>query len=193
MLVGLLMERFSEKDWHNNLSDFRRCKSRKIWGEWFVIFGIVIEIGVGGWTAKEEWRLSARQADRHISEKQRKDFIKFLENSPKGPVMTGGRHPDSETQEYGNEVYSMLTNAGFTAESRANYSGNLAHFPIGSSVGIFVDNFNDAPAYFANLLAAFRFVGLNPTLFTNIPNRAYSFDEGNPSSNQVMILVVEKH
>ena len=137
--------------------------------------------------------LEAKAADRHISEKQRKDFIKFLENSPKGHVMTGSRHPDSETQMYCDEVYSMLTNAGFTAESRVNYAGNLAQFPVGSSVGVFVDNFSDAPAYSGNLFAAFSFIGLKPTFFTNVQNRAYSFDEGNPSSNQVIILVVEKH
>jgi hypothetical protein len=44
VLVGLLMEQFSEKKWHKNIDDFRCCKSRKFWGEWFVIFGIVIEI-----------------------------------------------------------------------------------------------------------------------------------------------------
>ena len=56
MLVGLLMELFSEKEWNKNLEDFRHCKSRKFWGEWLVIIGIVAEIFVAGWTAKDEWQ-----------------------------------------------------------------------------------------------------------------------------------------
>jgi hypothetical protein len=56
VFAGLLMERFSEKDWHKNLSDFRRSKSRMVWGEWIVIAGIVMEIFVAGWTAVEEWQ-----------------------------------------------------------------------------------------------------------------------------------------
>ena len=56
VLVGLLMERFSEKDWHKNLSDFRRCKSINIFGEWIVIFGIMVEIGVGIFSAIDAWQ-----------------------------------------------------------------------------------------------------------------------------------------
>jgi len=55
VFVGLLMELFSEKDWHNNLSDFRHCKFRKVCGEWFVIGGIVIEIVVGIFSAIDAW------------------------------------------------------------------------------------------------------------------------------------------
>ncbi len=55
VFVGLLLERFSEKDWNKNVSDFRRCKSRKICGEWFVIAGIVVEIGVGILSAIDAW------------------------------------------------------------------------------------------------------------------------------------------
>jgi hypothetical protein len=56
VLVGLLMERFSERDWHKNLSDFRRCKSVRVWGEWIVIAGIVVEIGVGILSALDAWK-----------------------------------------------------------------------------------------------------------------------------------------
>ena len=56
VFVGLLMERFSEKDWHKNLSDFRRSKSRMVWGEWIVIAGIVVEIGVGIFSAVDAWQ-----------------------------------------------------------------------------------------------------------------------------------------
>jgi hypothetical protein len=55
VLVGLLMERFSEKTQYENLSDFRRCKSRKVCGEWWVIAGIVVEIGVGIFSAVDAW------------------------------------------------------------------------------------------------------------------------------------------
>lgn len=55
VFIGLLMERFSEKDPYKNLSDFRRCKSRKVCGEWFVIGGIVIEIVVGIFSAIDVW------------------------------------------------------------------------------------------------------------------------------------------
>jgi hypothetical protein len=55
VFVGLLMERFSEKEWHKNLSDFRRCKSTNVWGEWIVMVGILIEIGVGIFSAIEVW------------------------------------------------------------------------------------------------------------------------------------------
>ena len=56
VFVGLFMERFSEKDWHKNLSDFRRSKSRMVWGEWIVIAGIVVEIGVGIFSAVDAWQ-----------------------------------------------------------------------------------------------------------------------------------------
>jgi hypothetical protein len=55
VFVGLLMERFSEKDWHQNLSDFRRCKSISVCGEWIVMVGILIEIGVGIFSAIDVW------------------------------------------------------------------------------------------------------------------------------------------
>lgn len=54
VLIGLLMEQFSEKKWHKNINDFRGCKRRKFWGEWLVITGILVEIIVAGWSAKEE-------------------------------------------------------------------------------------------------------------------------------------------
>jgi hypothetical protein len=56
VFVGLLLEQFSEKDWYNSLSDSRRCKSRKFWGEWIVIGGIVVEIGVGVFSAIDAWK-----------------------------------------------------------------------------------------------------------------------------------------
>jgi hypothetical protein len=55
VLIGLLMERLSEKDPYKNLSDFRRCKSRKVWGEWWVMAGIVVEIAVGIFSAIDAW------------------------------------------------------------------------------------------------------------------------------------------
>lgn len=56
VLAGLLMERFSEKDWHKNLYDFRRCKSINIWGERLVIIGIGIEMVVGIVSAIDAWQ-----------------------------------------------------------------------------------------------------------------------------------------
>ena len=50
------MERFSEKDWHKNLSDFRHCKSRMVWGEWIVIIGIAVEIVVAIFSATDAWQ-----------------------------------------------------------------------------------------------------------------------------------------
>lgn len=56
VLIGLLMEVLSEKKQFKNVKSFRRCESIKCWGEWFVIFGIVIELVVGAWFAKDEWQ-----------------------------------------------------------------------------------------------------------------------------------------
>src|SRR5258707_13796247 len=62
VLAGVLMERFSEKDWHKNLSDFRRCKSRNIYGEWLVIIGIGIEMVVGIFSAVNAWKNNPQNA-----------------------------------------------------------------------------------------------------------------------------------
>jgi hypothetical protein len=56
VLVGLLMEALSEKRWFNSIAEFRRWESAKYRGEWIVIFGIVAEIVVAGWFAKDEWQ-----------------------------------------------------------------------------------------------------------------------------------------
>lgn len=50
------MERFAEKDLYKNVNCFRNWKSAKVWGEWFVIVGIVIEVVVGSVTAISQWR-----------------------------------------------------------------------------------------------------------------------------------------
>src|ERR1035438_196207 len=56
VLVGLLMETLAEKKWFGTVNSFRRCESSKRCGEWAVIFGIVIEVVVAGWSAKDEWK-----------------------------------------------------------------------------------------------------------------------------------------
>jgi hypothetical protein len=204
VLIGLWMEGAPDEKEFRDIDAFWRHKSKAKWGWRILIVGILVEIGTAGTltvreelemrsTAKQAEELRKGNADRHISEKQRKDFINVLKNSPKGPVMTGSRHPNSETQAYFYEIVSMLTNAGFPLESQANYSGNLTQFPAGSSIGIFVDRLNDAPSYTWNLFRAFQSIGLNPSGFTNVAGRTYSFDEGNPPSNKVLILVVEKN
>jgi hypothetical protein len=55
VFVGLLMEKFWEKKWHSNISDFRRSKTIREIGEWIVIGGIVAEIIVAVSFAKVDW------------------------------------------------------------------------------------------------------------------------------------------
>lgn len=55
-MVGLLMETLAEKKWFKNITAYRRWESAKCWGEWLVILGIVVEIVVAGWFAKDEWQ-----------------------------------------------------------------------------------------------------------------------------------------
>ena len=55
VLVGLLMEKFWEKKLYRNISDFWRSKSVREWGEWLVIIGIIVEIGVAVWSALDAW------------------------------------------------------------------------------------------------------------------------------------------
>lgn len=56
VLVGLLMEVFAEKKSFKNINSLRFWKTIKCWGEWSVIFGIVIELIVGAVFANEEWQ-----------------------------------------------------------------------------------------------------------------------------------------
>jgi hypothetical protein len=56
VLIGLLLEKFSEKKWHKNINDFRRCESRRCWGEWFVMAGILVEIIVAAFSANDAWQ-----------------------------------------------------------------------------------------------------------------------------------------
>jgi hypothetical protein len=55
VLVGLLMEQAAEKSAFKNVKQFRRCKSVKLFGELFVIFGVLLEVIVAGFSAKDEW------------------------------------------------------------------------------------------------------------------------------------------
>src|SRR5438105_4394079 len=57
ILVGLLLEKFSEKTWHKNINGLRLCESRKSWGEWFVMAGIFVEIIVAGCSAIDAWQI----------------------------------------------------------------------------------------------------------------------------------------
>ena len=44
VLVGLVMEKFFEKPKYRSVTDFRKSKSRKGFGEWLVIIGVGVEI-----------------------------------------------------------------------------------------------------------------------------------------------------
>jgi hypothetical protein len=55
VLVGLLFEAFAVKKWFRDIRSFRRWQTLRVWGEWLVIGGIVIEIIVAGFTAIDEW------------------------------------------------------------------------------------------------------------------------------------------
>src|ERR1039458_6396291 len=74
VLVGLLMETLAEKKWFGTVNSFRRCESSKRCGEWAVIFGIVIEVVVAGWSAKDEWKNKPEnqpiRSEEHTSELQ---------------------------------------------------------------------------------------------------------------------------
>jgi hypothetical protein len=137
--------------------------------------------------------LEAKAADRHISVKQRMDFIDFLQRYEKGAVKMGSRNPNSETQVYYDEIYSMVTNAGFTVESQINYSGNLTEFPTNCCIGLIINTVSNAPPYTWVLLNAFNNAGLTAQYFVDVPGRIYSPDEGKGEPNKVLILVVEKH
>lgn len=56
VLIGLLMETLAEKKRFKNITSLRRWQSIKRKGEWIVIFGIVIEIGTGVFSATDAWQ-----------------------------------------------------------------------------------------------------------------------------------------
>ncbi len=201
---GLFLESFGEKPEYCDIKDFRSSERKSHCGQKWVFWGVIAEMilgfGVAIWEGNEMIKsaghlaqLEAKAADRHISEQQRKDFIAFLDGSPRGPLMTGSRRPNSETERYADEIFSMLADAGFTIESKMDYSRNDAQFPSGSSVGIFVNNAHDCPFFTDNLINAFRHIGLNPTTFTNNPSRMPTPEEGIGKPNKLLILVVEKN
>jgi hypothetical protein len=57
VVAGLLMEHFGDRDWYEyKCLPETRSKSLKWIGEWFVIFGVGVEVIVAGLTASAEWQ-----------------------------------------------------------------------------------------------------------------------------------------
>jgi hypothetical protein len=136
--------------------------------------------------------LEAKNQDRTITIEQIIKFMASLGNSPRGSVMIGVRHPDSETRRFFNKIAGLLQSVGFSFESDINYPDNIVQLNENSSIGILIDSLNDAPPYATNLFNAFNLAGINATLRTNETFRTYSPTEGHPGSNEVLILVGEK-
>jgi hypothetical protein len=118
--------------------------------------------------------------------------MKALGNLPRGPLILATRHPDGETEAYYLLIKSMLKYAGYTFESEINYPANLTPFRLGKDIGILVDKMENAPPYTFTLFSAFVAAGFNVERFVNDPKRQYVWDEGQGTSNKVMILIVEK-
>jgi hypothetical protein len=60
VFVGLLAEQLAEKAWFKNVKWFRRWKIIKTAGEWAVIGGVFVEIGVAVISAIDEWENNPR-------------------------------------------------------------------------------------------------------------------------------------
>jgi len=135
--------------------------------------------------------LEAKMKPRTITVAQREKFMRILEKAPKGPVMMGGRHADFETQKYLQDIRQLLIDSGFTVPSTVNYRENILWFNEGTSIGIVVDNLDNAPKYAFWLNQAFSESEMPVTFFTNAPAGKFG-PEPTPGSNEVLILVVEK-
>jgi len=110
VFLGLWMEKEGDKEEFIDVDDFRVSKLRKKIGWWILMFGILIEIGVAGLTAKNDWE--ARQ-DRTITNKQRNSFILWTKNYPKVPVRVFVGLEDYETLHYAQKIRQMLDAAGY--------------------------------------------------------------------------------
>jgi hypothetical protein len=55
VLTGVFLEVMSEKHSFKNIRSFRRWETAKCWGEWMVVFGILLEVTDGGMTAANQW------------------------------------------------------------------------------------------------------------------------------------------
>jgi hypothetical protein len=110
------MERFSEKDrhsdWFKDLDDLRRFESRKNWGEWFVIAGIVVEIFVGGWIAYNEEINFGQLKPREFNWSERQKAAAMLKQYAGTRVVIRWIEEDGETDSFANGVSNLLANVG---------------------------------------------------------------------------------
>jgi hypothetical protein len=67
VLVGYWLEWKSDKGWYSNLNDFRACKSKLKCGKKLVMCGVIVEIIIALWVAKDAWdtRQTALKNDLH--------------------------------------------------------------------------------------------------------------------------------
>jgi hypothetical protein len=136
--------------------------------------------------------LEAKQKDRTITAEQRKSFIDFLRNAPKGKIRQGTRHADRETTVFATKIFDMLSAADYPSESTMNYPENMVAQNEGSSVMILYDTRTNAPPYLDALWAAFEHIGVGCSLGPNVPNRFYSPAEGHGEPSNILVMVVEK-
>lgn len=136
--------------------------------------------------------VSDLRGERTISPDKRKQFIALLQNSPKGPVRLGVRHPDSETQKYLGDIMSLLKEAGYEVPSAINYSEDNHMLAHGCSIAFIIDRVENAPGCVHDLFFAFQTIGLNPALGTNQPIY-HTQNEAVPGSGELIILITEKN
>lgn len=60
VLAGLLLETFADKKWFKTIKSKRCWEAAKVWGEWLVIFGVLIELADGGYSAVYGWRIEPK-------------------------------------------------------------------------------------------------------------------------------------
>src|ERR1700744_4877363 len=79
--IGLLLETWADKKWFKNQKSHHYWECSKKFGEWFVIIGVLIEVVVAGWTAKNEWEIDRTLGDltkERISDPKLNDVLKSI-------------------------------------------------------------------------------------------------------------------
>src|SRR5450755_1436199 len=84
LVIGLFME--LEKDEFKKISQYRCSKTRKRWGQWLVIGGVVIEIGAALLAASKEFQIEQLIKYRSISDDQIEIFSNSLKGYERQPV-----------------------------------------------------------------------------------------------------------
>jgi hypothetical protein len=194
IILGLGVERVAE--WMNDtfLGEYKVHKGLADSGLAIVVFGLIWEIAVAGWSANDAWQTrqiainaEAKQNVRIITKDERKKFIDFLKNKPKGPVRLGFRYADvsPKLEAYEGQIASLLDEAHYTHTTEC-FRTFLPQVPPDCSICLFIKNYNSRPPYADALVVA----------FTNVADTVYGTIMPGPNgdldlkTNDVMIFLL---